>query len=214
MKTINEHKYSQRAVAPIIATLLMVAISVVGGILIFVFAQGFFTDTNIQSPNIESMQIFGYDVRDTANLYNHQTFDVDGDGTIEDGEGLMTGIGGDAVTGVLGDADQFVVYVRNMGAGPITIEKIKVYGSDYAWAGAGTIATTTQEFSITTNGGDAATDMTDTPVLEGGQEATIIIAYEEDTNGKIKVGRPIPVVIITGNGATFTKQLQNGVQVG
>ena len=51
MKTTNEHKYSQRAVAPIIATLLMVAISVVGGILIFVFAQGFFTDTNIQTPN-------------------------------------------------------------------------------------------------------------------------------------------------------------------
>ena len=71
MKTINDHKYSQRAVAPIIATLLMVAISVVGGILIFVFAQGFFTDTNIQTPNIESLEIFGYDARDRAGLRTH-----------------------------------------------------------------------------------------------------------------------------------------------
>ena len=56
--------------------------------------------------------------------------------------------------------------------------------------------------------------MTTSPVLEAGQEATIIIVYEADTNGSIKVGRPIPIVVVTGNGATFTKQLQNGVQVG
>ncbi|MGI0082773.1 MAG: archaellin/type IV pilin N-terminal domain-containing protein, partial [Nitrosopumilaceae archaeon] len=53
----------RRAVAPIIATLLMVAIAVVGGILIFVFAQGFFTDTSIQGPTIDSLEIFGYDAR-------------------------------------------------------------------------------------------------------------------------------------------------------
>ena len=52
------------------------------------------------------------------------------------------------------------------------------------------------------------------PAIGAGQEATIIIRYEQDTNGAIKVGRPIPVVIQTGSGAVFTKQIQNGVTVG
>ncbi|MEK0340135.1 MAG: archaellin/type IV pilin N-terminal domain-containing protein, partial [Nitrosopumilus sp.] len=34
---------SRRAVAPVIATLLLVAIAVVGGSIVFVFAQGFFS---------------------------------------------------------------------------------------------------------------------------------------------------------------------------
>ncbi len=212
MKTINEHKYSQRAVAPIIATLLMVAISVVGGILIFVFAQGFFTDTNIQSPNIESLEIFGYDARDVlaaTGMEPHNAFDSDNDGDIDN---LMTTVGS-TVANVLGDADEFVIYVRNKGSGPVTIDKIRVFGAEYRWAESASIPTS-QEFSISTNGDDDAADMTTSPVLESGQEATIIIVYEADTNGSIKVGRPIPVVIVTGSGATFTKQLQNGVQVG
>jgi len=35
-------KFPRRGVAPVIATLLLVAIAVVGGSIIFVFAQGFF----------------------------------------------------------------------------------------------------------------------------------------------------------------------------
>ena len=212
MKTINDYKYSQRAVAPIIATLLMVAISVVGGILIFVFAQGFFTDTNIQSPNIESIEIFGYDARDVAaatGMEPHNSFDSDGNGVPNN---LMTTVGS-TVAGVLGDADEIVIYIRNKGSGPVTIDTIRVYGTDYRWAGSAALADS-QEFSISTNGDDDAADMTTSPVLEAGQEATVIIVYESDTNGSIKIGRPIPIVLVTGSGATFTKQLQNGVQVG
>ncbi|GFN40744.1 MAG: hypothetical protein YK1312THETA_50001, partial [Marine Group I thaumarchaeote] len=36
-----------RAVAPVIATLLMVAIAVVGGTIIFVFSQGFFNQAQV-----------------------------------------------------------------------------------------------------------------------------------------------------------------------
>ena len=211
MKTIHEH--SRRAVAPIIATLLMVAISVVGGILIFVFAQGFFTDTSIQTPNVESLEIFGYDARDVAaatGMEPHNAFDDGLDGDIDN---LMTTVGS-TVSGVLGEDDEFVVYVRNKGASPVTIDVIKVFGYEYPWAGSAALATD-REFSISTNGDDDAADMTTSPVLEAGQEATIIIVYEPtDLNGNIKIGRPIPIVIVTGNGATFTKQLQNGVQVG
>ena len=70
-----------------------------------------------------------------------------------------------------------------------------------------------QKFSVSLDG-LPLTAVPTSPVIGPGQDATIIIAYEEDTNGAVKVGRPIPVVIFTGNGAAFTKQVQNGVTVG
>ena len=61
----------RRGVAPIIVTLLMVAIAVVGGILIFVFAQGFFSSSQVEGPAIESVTMIGYDTRDVAAVENH-----------------------------------------------------------------------------------------------------------------------------------------------
>ena len=208
MKTINDYKYSQRAVAPIIATLLMVAISVVGGILIFVFAQGFFTDTNIGTPHIESMEIFGYDARDVAGLRPHNFVSADSN--------TMTGITGATVANSLGAADHIAVYIRNKGAGPITIETVKLYGTGYTFDNAAIPAAGEFAITILGNPGTAAAAPTISAirVLEAGQEATLIISYDSATNGKIKIGRPLPVVIVTGNGAVFTKQLQNGVQLG
>lgn len=207
MMTMNI-RHTKRAVAPIIATLLMVAISVVGGILIFVFAQGFFTDTSIQTPQIESLEIFGYDVRDST---THRPHNDDSTVTTDD----IT-VPGDA-TGKLDDGDAITVYVRNKGASSITLDRIKVFGVDYLWdvvttstaIGAGTPGAD-NEFAVSLDGENIAT----APVIAGGQEATIILRYDQDDNGIIKIGRPIPVVIKTGNGAAFTKQLQNGVQVG
>ena len=209
MKTINDYKYSQRAVAPIIATLLMVAISVVGGILIFVFAQGFFTDTNIGTPTFESLEIFGYDARDQAALEMHND-----DPTITTDDRTVSV----AASGNMKTDDAFVLYVRNKGAIAITIDKIKVYGIDYTWdvittdttLGTGTPGAE-KEFAVTTILGDEAKAA---PVIESGQEASIIIRYDETDTGKVNIGRPIPTVVHTGGGATFTKQLQNGVQVG
>ena len=214
MKTINDYKYSQRAVAPIIATLLMVAISVVGGILIFVFAQGFFTDTNIQSPNVESLEIFGYDARDRAGLRTHIFDPAATEGAAGGTSTLSTAP--TATTLGLRDADAITVFVRNKGSGSVAIDRIQVFGSDYLWD-ASTAATTalpaTSKFAISVTG-LPLTILTTSPVIGPGQDATIIIRYEQDTNGPVKVGRPIPVTIVTGSGATFTKQVQNGVTVG
>jgi flagellin-like protein len=50
----------RRAVAPVIATLLLVAIVVVGGSIIFVLAQGFFSTTQISGlPQPELVKIVG-----------------------------------------------------------------------------------------------------------------------------------------------------------
>ena len=75
---------SRRAVAPVIATLLLVAIAVVGGSIVFVFSQGFFSSAQISgAPQIESLQVIGYDASDVANLQIH-------DGSLTDNAGTAT----------------------------------------------------------------------------------------------------------------------------
>jgi hypothetical protein len=195
----------------------MVAIAVVGGILIFVFAQGFFTDTNIGTPTIESIEIFGYDASDKAILRTHIH---DPTATTQNAASGFPTISA-AASSNLKDDDAITVFIRNKGASAVTIERIKVYGSDYLWnvvATSGALGTTTPAvataterfFALSRDGQNTST----APTIEPGQEATLIIRYDEATNGKIKIGRPIPVVIQTGSGAVFTKQLQNGVAVG
>ena len=112
-------KRERRAVAPIIATLLMVAIAVVGGILIFVFTQGFFEDSSISSsPTNDSYRVLGYDARDVADIEN---------------AGGTTGgcTGGGAANGGLEADDIFNVYIRNAGEQPLTLERVKVFGLEY-----------------------------------------------------------------------------------
>src|SRR5574338_449184 len=58
-------KKSRKAVAPIIATLLMIAIAVVGGVMIYVFTQGFFgSNTLTVSPFMDAVTMSGYDMRE------------------------------------------------------------------------------------------------------------------------------------------------------
>ena len=215
MKITNDHKYSQRAVAPIIATLLMVAISVVGGILIFVFAQGFFTDTSIQTPQIDSLEIFGYDARDQASLFTHIH---DPTATTQNAAAGFAALSTAPTSTTVGlrDSDGITVFVRNKGSTAISIEQIKVFGAVYTWDSTTPASTSipgTQKFSLSLDG-LPLTAAAASPAIGPGQDATIIIRYEQDTNGAIKVGRPIPVVIQTGSGAVFTKQIQNGVTAG
>lgn len=192
---------SRRAVAPIIATLLMVAISVVGGILIFVFAQDFFTTSNVSAPRIESIEIFGYNATDTTDLSTHADISIASMST---------------ATQKLADSDAFAVFIRNRGSGPVVIEDVKVYGTSLTFS----TSTAAVSGTIPPDSGWLLTKGTGTPagkgtqIIEAGEELTVVIAYDSVINGEVKVGRPIPVVIKTGSGAIFTKQITNGLSAG
>ena len=190
--------HKRRAVAPIIATLLMVAISVVGGILIFVFSQGFFQDTQIAAPTIENVEIWGYNATDKTSLGTHA------------GVQYTTGTQNNKIA----DGEQFAIFIRNSGGGDSLISEVSVYGVIFTpKVTTGVLATGTtadKEWTMTTDG----TNLCNCQLLVAGQEATIIIDYDSVVNGEIKVGRPIPVKITTGAGATFTKQIISGRDVG
>ena len=200
---MQEQHYTKRAVAPIIATLLMVAISVVGGILIFVFAQDFFTTSSVSAPHIDSLQIFGYDASDAVALTTHAAT-------------TLTGAGG-AVNQKLIDDEAFAVYIRNTGAGPVIIETVKVFGTEFTFDTSTAVSSSKPEqkkWMATKGNATAPLTATGNQVINAGEELTMVIGYDADVNGEIKIGRPIQVVIKTGNGAVFTKQVSNGVRAG
>ncbi len=73
----SSKNFPRRGVAPVIATLLLVAIAVVGGSMIFVFAQDFFSDSQVSgTPKIELVKIIGYDARDVSELKAHDGIDM------------------------------------------------------------------------------------------------------------------------------------------
>jgi archaeal type IV pilus assembly protein PilA len=202
--TSKQRKTSKRAVAPIIATLLLVAIAVVGGSIVFVFSQGFFSSAQVSgAPNIESLKFTGYDATDGALLKLH-----DGVST-----GVPTGVTGNG----LATGERIAIYVQNQGVNKVTLGEIRFAGSVYsysavpgtttlaAWAAPGSPAT----YRILTASPGTIIDTT-SPEIQPGQQATIILELAEN----VKTGRDAQFKLSTSNGAVFVGTVIAGQQSG
>jgi len=201
-----------RAVAPVIATLLMVAIAVTGGTVIFVFSQGFFSTAQISSgyPSFELVKVLGYDARDVSKLTTHdglQTFKPYSGG---DGDGLFE------------KNERIAIYVTNNSQQPITISEISFGGTVYEYANAEGLQSVGDESSIPGGTYDfwlgkgeenhdillkASQDLeVGIQVIEPGDSVTTILALGSD----FKLGRDVPFRITTSNGAIFVGEIIMG----
>ena len=218
-KTSKQQKMtSRRAVAPIIATLLLIAIAVVGGSIIFVFSQGFFSSAQVSgAPQIESLRITGYDSRDTSSLILH------------DGLSSGTGISQGLVNNGLVKGERVAVYLQNNSVQKITLNEIRLAGTVYSFApiATGLLDANTSalldsvggvgRFTIATNSNGvagaetAATVLTTTAAeLQPGQQATVILELAEN----VKTGRDAQFKLTTANGAVFVGTVIAGQQSG
>jgi len=189
---------SRRAVAPIIATLLLVAIAVVGGSIIFVFSQGFFSAAQVSgSPNIESLKFTGYDASGADLLKFH------------DGSTTYTS-GNDPSNGSLISGEQVAVYLQNNGVSKATLGEIRVGGTVYQFeqSSGATFVGTGNVYHIMTS--DTTASNTSTPELQPGQQATIVLKLGEDW----KNGRDAQFKLTTSNGAVFVGTVVAGQQTG
>jgi len=193
----------------------MVAIAVVGGMLVFVFSQDFFTQTDsMTGPTIEVLQIFGYDARDLATASN-----------------ALRNAGGATCTGPVGvaggtmaDGDVFAVYLRNLGSNDAIVQNVSVYnvkGSASAIANFGsTLAAGT--WTVMTNSTSCANSipLSANSIIKPGTDATVFIGYNvgstatDFSENAVKSGRPLFVKVETSSGSIFPKQLTNGRSVG
>ena len=181
---------SRRAVAPIIATLLLVAIAVVGGSIIFVFSQGFFSAAQVSgTPNIESLKYTGYDASDGTVVFLHDGGNSTSSANLA-GDGLKTG-------------ETIAVYVQNNSVQKVTLNEVRFAGSVYTFQSGATDAAlvTNGKFMVATKstGGAATTVATTSAEIQPGQQATVILELADN----IKVGRDAQFKMITGNGAVF-----------
>ena len=208
----KELKNSHKAVAPVIATLLMVAIAVVGGTIIFVFAQGFFSSSQISgTPQIESLKIEGYDARAVQNLKMHDAQDMQGQS---------------------GDTDSLVeinervaVYITNNSVQKVVLGEIWLSGFQYDYVNVnapgalglfGTITPgelRTTNYTVLTGTLGGTTDIFSSEAageIQAGQTVTIILDLESD----LRIGRSSQFKITTSNGNVFVGTLSVGQQSG
>ena len=184
---------THRAVSPIIATLLLVAIAVVGGTIIFVFSQGFFNQSQISgTPRIELVKILGYDARDVQFLNAHDGIEMVLDGS-------------DPVDPHKNIGERVTVFVKNDSLNQVFFTEIRLGGTEYTYvtgtltahdAGVGEVPTD-GEYSVLTAFATILED--NTAVLEPGQAATVLIQL----NDNYPIGRDIQFKLTTTNGAIF-----------
>ena len=194
---------SRRAVAPVIATLLLVAIAVVGGSIVFVFSQGFFSQAQVSgTPTIESLKLQGYDARDGTGLTVHDAVVLNGTaGTT--GNGLVTG-------------ERIAVYVQNQGVQKATFSEVRFAGSVYSFDGTQTTlpglgnSALDGSFWIMDKSTGSSVIQTTAPEIQPGQQATIILQLDEN----VKSGRDAQIKLSTTNGAVFVGTVIAGQQSG
>ena len=201
----KELRTSHKAVAPIIATLLLVAIAVVGGTIIFVFAQGFFSSSQISgTPQIESVQILGYDSRAVTALQAH------------DGNLMLAGSAGDT-DAIKEQGERVAIYLTNNSVQKIVLGAVSFGGYSYQYidASAGglgayngvtipqgnyTILTATPDALLAQGAGE----------LAPGQTATVILDLDSD----LRIGRSSQFKLTTSNGNVFVGTVSVGQQSG
>ena len=205
---------SRRAVAPVIATLLLVAIAVVGGSIVFVFSQGFFSSAQISgAPQIESLRIVGYDATDGDILEIHDGVDSGVAQGTTTNDGLLAG-------------DRIAVYLQNNSVQKVTFSEIRFAGTVYSFVpgtgspaiidavgSTGALDVSIAGYMIATNSNPSAAanvlDTTSAEIQPGGQ-VSLILQLDEN----VKVGRDAQFKLTTTNGAVFVGTVIAGQQTG
>ena len=195
----------RRAVAPVIATLLLVAIAVVGGSIIFVFSQGFFSTTQISGlPQPELVKIVGYDTRDVSPLKIHNGLEIDT-------AGMCCGDDSDKVKTI---DERITIFIQNHSSQPITIKKFSFGGVEYQYTvkpqlgnfKADPIGPQPGEYVIMNGpdgkvGGDLLQNPT--PTILGGEIVTFVL----DLDRTLSNGRDMQINLATSNGNLFISTL-------
>jgi len=210
-----QYKLTQRrAVAPVIATLLLVAIAVVGGSIVFTVAQGYYSSAQVSGvPQIASLHITGYDATDVANLQLH-------DGSLTDNAGIPTIADGATNNGLL-TGERIAIYVTNQGVAAAALTEVRFAGSVYSYEPGNTALETfdtngvldAQEFHIVNKGVlDGVAELSNSPIaiIQPGQQATILLELEQD----IQFGRDVQFKLTVSNGAVFVGTVIAGQQSG
>ena len=193
--------YTHRAVAPVIATLLMIGIAVVGGTLIFIFSSETINSSQISgTPTIELIEFEGYDATDSTLVRGH----------LEEYLGLYSGgLANNQKT----EGERVTVFLHNRGVKQFYISELRFAGTAYnfsaneptlGWYLANT-APAQGEFAILLEGPDTLLDSS-IGFIEPGQRVTLVIGLDDN----LKLGRDAQIKITSNNGMAFLSEAEIG----
>jgi len=231
MKGLKLHKIEnvftkgkkRRSVSEIIATLLMIAITVVGGIVILSFVQ----DSNITqtSENISSkeaaisVKITGYDSRDSSDLSGISSMDNNLDQKL-----CTNSCSGNPNQIPSNSGTEFIVLkIRNDGTGSAYLGNIFVNNIIHAWdsATAGVAFDASSDPSagksprdgqysiIPTSNGLPITQESNTE-LKAGTDRRIVVKLSASINPDIQLNSAIRIIIDAGSTAPFNFVISTG----
>ena len=196
---------SRRAVSPIIATLLLVAIAGVGGSTVFAFSEDKFASSQVSgSPQIEFVEILGYDTRDVKQLKAHN------------GQDILSKKCCGIADGVKNPGERIAIYIQSHTAQPVTISELRFGGQEYQYTSAkllgnwkASVGPQQGEYVVMaghdgTPNGDIIQE--NSPKIESGQIVTLVL----DLDRTINHARDMQVKITTTNGNVFVSTLHVG----
>jgi archaeal type IV pilus assembly protein PilA len=186
--------YAHRAVAPVIATLLLIAIAVVGGTIISIYSQEIIISAQVSGgPSIELVKFLGYDTRDASVLVDPSEIHLQVySGGYEDNFKTV--------------GERVAIYVQNHSVNTLVINELRLAGNVYTFTeNVDTLgfyitdtAPATGEFVILLDAPNVLLDSS-VPYIEPGQTVSLIISLDE----VIKIGREAQLKITSNHGSTF-----------
>jgi len=199
---------SRRAVAPVVATLLLVSIAVVGGSVMFAIAEESYSRTAIStSPQMDYLVITGFDARDVSVLTLHD----EGKANNSASPGNFDG----QTSNGLQKGERVAIYVQNNSISPVYFSEVHFAGTELVFVPGGTLTAYSTAFMnpgdyvIATKSTSGVANLSSTAKLQPGQEATFLIELDHG----LKIELDTLFKIVTGNGAGFVKTIYLGNQI-
>jgi hypothetical protein len=192
----------RKALMPIVATILLIGTTVMGGISVYVWESGLLGGTSgMALPTTMSMQLLGYDARDTTDLTSLTTLD----NGVSDPTSLVAG------------SEFMVLKVRNTATQEITVDKVIILGKEHIWDSDATSATEAPakgEFQIYQRLSGDPTMQKTKPSLASGEDARIALKLSDSLPHNISLGRNILVKVKTTDGSMFNFNIVTGLESG
>jgi len=195
-------------IQPIILTLLLVAITIVGGSIVF-FASLENLDTSQISEafHTESITILGYDARDTSQFKVH------------DGGNVLEAYSGGNENGIPEQHERMSFYFWNKSNNEIHLSELRFGGTIYTYANTtaldsfgeeSRIPGGTYDIWISRQSGNDVMLLYNTAVIKPGDSVTIVFALDKD----YKLGRDTQLKLTTTNSNIFVGTIVIGLQIG
>jgi hypothetical protein len=202
---------AHRGVAPVIASLLLVAVSSVGGSSVFMVSQDSFDNSQISGSNgIELIKIIGYDGRDVDKLNLH------------DGSEILANNCCGISDGKKSFDERIAIYLQNNSVEPVIISELRFAGDVYSFTPSSKIGEWDKivpghkphpnEYIIVNGhkgGNSYYTVKESSPIIQSGEVVTILL----DLGTNARMSHDSQIKITTLNGNVFVSNMMIGQNI-